>query len=413
MAQEISRDRNRIRIAEITRGSDLRRMCATIHHAIETRGYTEIALDFSKCAAATEAAMLPLMPLIVHWRESKGIGFAFVEPDSPELRRLFWNTNWSHFIDPSRYAESSYVGRHVPARKYHTADQMGEIFESVLALILGQLKTNRATVAAVEWSLGEVMDNVISHAESPVGGFVQATAYRSSNRVEFIVADAGIGIARSMGIEDPVRALTAAIAEGVTRDQSVNAGNGLFGSYRVAALSENGQFEIHSGNGVLYYDRPAEEPQARFWKIPYGGTSVRCGIGLNNPGLLHEALRFRGQPHIPPYDVIERRFENQEGTLMVTVKKDAARDIGSRAGGRRVRQLIENLLREQSSIVIDFEGVGVISSSFADEVFGRLFVALGPRAFMTRVEMRNVGPTVEGLIDRAILQRTRLGNGDD
>lgn len=134
MAQEISRDRNRIRIAEITRGSDLRRMCATIHHAIETRGYTEIALDFSKCAAATEAAMLPLMPLIVHWRESKGIGFAFVEPDSPELRRLFWNTNWSHFIDPSRYAESSYVGRHVPARKYHTADQMGEIRASMLAM---------------------------------------------------------------------------------------------------------------------------------------------------------------------------------------------------------------------------------------------------------------------------------------
>ena len=101
---------------------------------------------------------------------------------------------------------------------------MGEIFESVLTLILGELETNRATVAAVEWSLGEVMDNVISHAESPVGGFVQATAYRSSNRVEFVVADAGMGIARSMRIEDPVRALTAAITEGVTRDQSINAG---------------------------------------------------------------------------------------------------------------------------------------------------------------------------------------------
>ena len=177
--------------------------------------------------------------------------------------------------------------------------------------------------------------------------------------------------------------------------------------------SENGQFEIHSGNGVLYYDRPADEPQARSTKTPYRGTSVRCGIGLNNPDLLHEALRFKGQPETPLFDVIERRFENQEGTLMVSVKKDAARDIGSRAGGRRVRQLIENLLREQRSIVVDFDGVGVISSSFADEVFGRLFVALGPRAFMTRVEMRNVGPTVEGLIDRAILQRTRLGNGDD
>jgi len=59
-------------------------------------------------------------------------------------------------------------------------------------------------------------------------------------------------------------------------------------------------------------------------------------------------------------------------------------------------------------VILDFNGVGVISSSFADEVFGRLFVEMGPCAFMTRI----VDQTVEGLIDRAIVQRTRLGNGD-
>ena len=73
--------------------------------------------------------------------------------------------------------------------------------------------------------------------------------------------------------------------------------------------------------------------------------------------------------------------------------------------------MLDNLLRERRTIVLDFSGVGVISSSFADEVFGRLFVEMGPRAFMTRIEMRHVDPTVEGLIDRAIVQRTKLGNG--
>lgn len=83
MAQEITRDHNCIKIAEITRGSDLRRVSATIHQTIEVRGYTEVILDFSECAAATEPAMLPLLPLIVQWRESKGIGFALVETDQP------------------------------------------------------------------------------------------------------------------------------------------------------------------------------------------------------------------------------------------------------------------------------------------------------------------------------------------
>ena len=128
--------------------------------------------------------------------------------------------------------------------------------------------------------------------------------------------------------------------------------------------------------------------------------------------MLDKALKFKGRSHDPPYDYIERQFENEEGELIFNVKDKAQRDTGSRQGGKRIRGMIENLLRERRPVIIDFDGVGVISSSFADEVFGRLFVEMGPRAFMTRIQMRNVDPTVEGLIDRAIMQRTRLGNGD-
>lgn len=98
--------------------------------------------------------------------------------------------------------------------------------------------------------------------------------------------------------------------------------------------------------------------------------------------------------------------------MIFNMREKAWREFGSRQGGKRIRGTIENLLNFAHSIILDFDGVGVISSSFADEVFGRLFVDMGPRAFMTRIEMRNVDPTVEGLIDRAIVQRTKLGNGN-
>ncbi len=96
------------------------------------------------------------------------------------------------------------------------------------------------------------------------------------------------------------------------------------------------------------------------------------------------------------------------------VKEQASWAFASREGGRQVRATIQNLLRQTSRapVILDFDGVGVFSSSFADEVFGRLFVEMGPRGFMTRIRMRNTDPTVDGLIDRAIEQRTRLGNGD-
>ncbi len=128
--------------------------------------------------------------------------------------------------------------------------------------------------------------------------------------------------------------------------------------------------------------------------------------------MLENALRFKGRSHDPAFDYIEKKFETEEDELAFDLKTEGRRDFGSRSGGIRVRGMIENLLRDRRTIVIDFDGVGLFTSSFADEVFGRSFVKLGPRSFMSRIQMRNVDPTVEGPIDRAILQRTRLGNGE-
>ena len=408
----IARDGNRISIPLFRQASELRFACAALYQAVHERGYSDIILDFSDCTVATEAAMLPLLPIVVKMREVDHIDFSLSEPDDEKLQRLFTNTNWSHHLEPDNYEQTRYEGQHLPAHRYGEGDSWGDIFERVLSLVLRELSVDRTSVAAVEWSLGEIMDNVVSHAESPVGGFVQATTFRESNRVEFIVADAGIGIPESMNITRHDDALMQAIAEGATRNRWKNAGNGLFGSYRVAALSAEGQFEINSGHGHLYYDRSLEAVQSKSRRTPYAGTAIRCGIGLGNPDLLKSALKFRGEVHHPAHDVVERRFEDDTGGIVFSVKNEARGDIGSRHGGRRIRQLIENLLRDQGAVSVDFNGVGVISSSFADEVFGRLFVSLGPRGFMRRIEIVNAAPTVEGLIDRAILQRAKLGNGE-
>lgn len=369
-------------------------------------------LDFSMCAGVAEAVMLPLMPIIVDYPK-KGVDFQLVEPQDDNLQRLFSNTNWAHYIDPDKYDRTPHEGGHVPVLRFGDdgASAIDEILAKVMNLILGQLETDRTTLKAVEWSLGEIMDNVVNHFQSPVGGFVQATAYKNSNRVEFVVADAGIGIPRSMNISNHAEAIRQAINEGVTRDKSQNAGNGLYGSYRVATLS-GGRFEINSLKGSLFCRENDGEIVNRSNSVPYCGTSVLCGINVSDPELLGKALRFKGRSHDPPYDYIERKFENEEGELIFNVKDEAQRDTGSRQGGKRIRGMIENLLREHRPVILDFDGVGVVSSSFADEVFGRLFVEMGPRAFMTQIKMRNVDPTVEGLIDRAIMQRTRLGNGD-
>ncbi len=391
---------------------DMHRLCAALHQTVQP-GAANVTLDFSACTGITQAVMLPLMPIVTTYRERHGVGFTLRLPSDEGLSRLFVNANWAHHIDPEGFQPNVYQGGHVPALRFEDDGAHGQdtILARVMELILRNLETSRDTLKAVEWSLGEIMENVPMHAESPVGGFVQATAFNNGNAVEFVVADGGIGIPRSMGTADDMSALRDAITEGVTRDPQRNAGNGLFGSYQVAVLSD-GTFELRSGWGTLWRsgdgDLRTEQSAA-----PYPGTSVRCRIGLGDPGLLARALRFRGQSHDPPRDYLEREYEDDDGALIVNMKEKASLDFGSRRGGRHVRRMVRNLLDSRPSIVLDFEGVGIITSSFADEFFGRLFLAMGPRAFMTRIRLVNVDLTVEGLIDRAILQRSRLGHSED
>ena len=401
---------NTIVVDGSVRAADLRFLCSLLYQTSIVRGFQNVVLDFTKCESITETVMLPLMPIVTDYRE-RGVRFELRMPINESLARLFLNANWAHHISPERFDQNAQMWGHVPALRFGSDDLSDavEIIDRVMNLILEQLETSGESLKAMEWSLWEIMDNVSNHANSRVGGFIQATAYPGNDEVEFVVADAGIGIPESMKINDHPRALREAIDEGTTRDKSSNAGNGLYGSFRVATMS-GGQFEINSLHGSLYSTAEGEVISRRN-RIPYKGTSIRCRIGLKDNTLLNRALRFEGNPHDPGFDFIERKFENEGGELIFSVSVEARHALGSRQGGQRIRSMIENLLGMHHVLVLDFQGVGVISSSFADEVFGRLFVEMGPRSFMTRLSLTNVDPTVEGLIDRAIIQRTRLSNG--
>lgn len=80
---------------------------------------------------------------------------------------------------------------------------------------------------------------------------------------------------------------------------------------------------------------------------------------------------------------------------------------GSRLAGTPVRKKLKNLsdMLEGQRIVIDFDAIPLVSSSFADEVFAKLFVELGAMRFMRSFEFKNVSGTVQALIDKAIEQR--------
>ena len=396
--------------------SDLRNACRLLCQLIDGRRYPEIILDFSECELVFEKFMLPMVARIRYYQECKNISFTLVAPKDRKLEGLFINTNWAYYIDEKQYAineDAKDDFLHIPTHNYRDVQALDKVVAGILHVLIGKLEgLDKNSWGALEWVLNEVADNVLNHAQSRVGGFIQATTYGQNKAVEFIIADAGIGIPKSMKVEGKhadEEIIQRAIKKGETGNKIKGQGNGLYGAWQLAAVS-GGQFEINSYHGHLLAE--GKKVDIKNFKIPYDGTFVRCRIKYDDPRLLSKALQIGEKPHQPHSIFIEQTYAtDKDGEMIISIKDKYAR-TRSREGGRDMRTEIKNLLESGNKIIIDFEGVNVISSSFADEVFGRLFVELGPVGYSNRIQLRNIDQMTHGLIDLAIQQRFLTENGN-
>ncbi len=203
--------------------------------------------------------MLSLCAQVMAYRNS-GVEFSLIPPGDQKFQNLFRNTNWGYFLDPRKFDPSTFRGHtSIPATQYRNPDEQQSTVNRIVNVMLGAIpELTRSDFSAFEWSLNELTDNVLVHSESTVGGLVQVSTFaKYRKRVQFVVADAGIGIPASLRsghpeINSDIEALDKAIREGVTRDPTVGQGNGMFGSFQICSKSK-GDFLIDSGYARLKY----------------------------------------------------------------------------------------------------------------------------------------------------------------
>lgn len=402
---------NRLELIDNT-GDDVLPASAGLYRLIHKQGYKDIVLDFSHVGFLSPIFMVPFTTLARAHRKER-VDFEIVLPEDERSAKMLQNSNWAHLICPEKFDPRDYRNqRHLSAIQFMNAEEHFAAVDRCIELILKTTKgLDRARLKALEWSLNEITDNVLNHADSPVGGILQVVTLPSRQLVELYVCDAGLSVPRTLRLGRPellddVRALRAAVEEGVTRSPSTNQGNGLFGTFKCCEVS-GGAFDILSGYVTLTH-RPGVL-QAKRNLIPFNGTFVRASINYGFEQLLEKALIFKGKPHDPGFDFVERVYEGQEGNIQFFMRKELDA-FGSREAGRLARTKVENLMNNRTlAIEFDFSEVHLISSSFADEVFGKLFVDLGPLRFGQLCRFKNVDATVQKLIDRSIEQRFRSG----
>lgn len=406
----IRREKNKIIFEREFYIGDLLGAIAVLHQAV-TAGFDDLILDFSQCVAAFAPPVLAFCSQVMKLR-SEGVEFQVELPKKLELARLFRNTNWAHFLGPDDNPPSEFKGfTQVPATHFANDVEQRQAVNRIINGILGAIPDlDRRELSALEWSVNEVTDNVLVHSRSPIGGLIQVSTFqRVKKRIEYIVVDAGVGIPQTLRPSHPeltsdAAALEQAIREGVTRDSDVGQGNGLYGSYQVCSHS-GGSFHLESGYGKLTFnDRTGLGVTTE--KVPFKGALVVAQINFSDPRLLAEALKFGGRQHIPT-DFVELTYEQHDRAEVLFVVKNETTSFGSRIAGTPLRNKLLNLVRmcPGERIIVDFADIPLVSSSFADEVLGKLFVELGPMTFAQRFEFRSVASTVQQLVDKAINQR--------
>ncbi len=149
--------------------------------------------------------------------------------------------------------EHDSTGRFIPLTQIkNSTEQTNFIKEMVPLLHLSPEHTE-----PIRYILGELIRNVLEHADSPHGAIVAAQYYQKTNTIRIGICDVGVGITKTIRQShhalDDLQALRLALTPGITgttkREGGTqqNAGAGLFFVKSIAAV--NGDFfDIYSGD---------------------------------------------------------------------------------------------------------------------------------------------------------------------
>lgn len=368
-------------------------------YAVNKAGFSEIVIRVNDRAAIFPNASVPIASAIGFYRS---IGIEVEIKSNQPLVQI------THLDNPVDATNKNAEGSECLSRIWRFKDATGV---SVLSkhfrdALSKRVECSNGVLEAIEWCLNEVMDNVLQHSEDSVG-FIMVQIHPGSQHIAICLADTGIGIFQSLRTSKyhprtAVDAITLALKEGVTRDPTIGQGNGLWGLLRIVG-ENSGTLTVTSGKGSVIYKEGGRV--LHFDGIPYlsprnQGTIIDFQLDASTSIDLSKALGGHS-----PINLVLEAHETKEGDSLVRVI-DHATGTGTRTAAMALRNYIVNLITQGAShVIIDFGGIGVISSSFADELIGKLVVKYGFYHYQRLISLNSMSEIVQTIAHRSVAQR--------
>jgi hypothetical protein len=294
-------------------------------------------------------------------------------------------------------------GRFIPIILVQDGNDVFDAVNAIANIVIQQFENVGEFIPAFEWAVNEIVDNVFIHARAETPGVVCAQLFPNKRRLDIAISDCGIGIRGSLSegfeLDSDSAAIMKALERGVTRNIEVGQGNGMAGSLEI--MKQNGgKLLVWSGEALYRMEGGAEIGLEAGPAIQ--GTGVLLSFDLNEPVKLVDTwIGERGWSYIDA----EAERVAEEGIKII----NACSHTGSRPPATRLRRKIMTLLPEMDgSIRLDFTGVTTLTSSFLDELLGRLNAELGNQVFNDKVIVSGLSELHQNMANNVIGQRLAL-----
>lgn len=287
-------------------------------------------------------------------------------------------------------------------------EEVSLLVDAFLKEISATTRCSKGIIEGLTWALNETMDNVLQHSLSN-NGFVMGTYHKNNNVLMFNIYDNGQGIYNSLRDSEhhprsAIDAITLSIQEGKTRDKNIGQGNGLWGLHNIIK-SNKGRLCITSHGSALMIK--SDGTNHSFDKLPIldstnASTSISFSFNCSERVSIAESLGG-----YVPSDISFENFIDDNDCYDFVISEKAT-GVGTRIAGARLRNEVINIFKrvdKPKRVKLDFAGISVISSSFADEFIGKLIVEYGFYRFINLISIINMNVTIEAILNRSVYQR--------
>ena len=337
----------------------------------------EVKLSFSKGNSAVLPSVATILGgLLCHYKEKRGFKFSFENTPQYLLK--------AKVFDPAKASRVVFKKNRFIFDKLFIFEEANEVCilsKRVLDFISNSFVCCPGTIEGLSWCMNEIMDNVLNHSRISKGYFM-AQLHSATNRISISIYDTGIGLMKSINsssnyhVESEEEAIRTVLKKGVTRDENLGQGNGIWGLNQI--IKENkGYFAIMSGHSQINWDfRDGPSDGNVIKSIPtidnyVYGTRIDFSMCFGNSfDIMHALDNYQTMSNFK-YEIEDRMLNSN--WINFKVVDECKKGVGTRSSGLAARNLLINILNNSSeNLVIDFKDSDFISSSFADEFIAKL-----------------------------------------